>query len=136
MLSRMPRRPRIATAGLTFHVMNRAARRLPLFECASDYAAFETLLIDAVGRNDVSLFAYCVMPNHWHLVLSPTKDGALSRFMHWLTTSHARRWQLVRHVEGQGAVYQGRFRAIPVTDNEHFLCVPLRGTKRSPGRAC
>ncbi len=130
----MPRRPRVATAGLTFHVMNRAARRLPLFECAGDYAAFERVLVDAVGRSDISLFAYCLMPNHWHLLLSPIRDGELSRFMHWLTMTHARRWQLARHADGQGAVYQGRFRAVPVTSDDHFLCV-CRYVERNPLRA-
>ena len=94
--------------------MNRAARKLPLFECSGDYAAFECVLIDALARSDVSLYAYCAMPNHRHIVLSPKADGALSRFMHRLTTIHARRWRLARHADGQGAVYQGRVRAVPV----------------------
>lgn len=130
----MPRRPRIATAGLTFHVMNRAARKLPLFECSDDYSAFERILIEAVARHDIAVYAYCLMPNHWHLLLSPLADGALSRFMHWLTTTHARRWHIVRHTDGQGAVYQGRFRAIPVTSDEHFLCV-CRYVERNALRA-
>jgi putative transposase len=130
----MPRRPRISTAGLFFHVVNRAAKRSTLFESATDYEAFERVLATAVARSDVSLFAYCVMPNHWHLLLSPRVDGALSRFMHWLTTTHARRWQTVRKLDGQGAVYQGRFRAIPVSDDSHFLWV-CRYIQRNPLRA-
>jgi putative transposase len=130
----MPRRPRVSTAGLFFHVVNRAAKRSTLFESAADYEAFERVLALAVARADVSLFAYCVMPNHWHLLLSPTVDGALSRFMHWLTTTHARRWQTVRELDGQGAVYQGRFKAIPVCDDRHFLWV-CRYVERNPLRA-
>jgi putative transposase len=130
----MPRRLRIATAGMTFHVMNRGARKLPLFECSADYSAFERILFDAVARGDVALYAYCVMPNHWHLLLSPKADGGLSRFMHWLTTTHARRWHIVRHTDGQGAVYQGRFRAIAITSDEHFLCA-CRYVERNALRA-
>jgi putative transposase len=130
----MPRRPRVATAGLVFHVVNRAAKRSTLFEGAGDYQAFERVLALAVARSDVSLFAYCVMPNHWHLLLSPQSDGALSRFMHWLTTTHARRWQTLRELDGQGAVYQGRFKAIPVGDDRHFLWV-CRYIERNPLRA-
>ena len=130
----MPRRPRVSTAGLFFHVVNRAARRSTLFESAADYEAFERVLASAIARSDVTLFAYCVMPNHWHLLLSPRTDGALSRFMHWLTTTHARRWQTVRALEGQGAVYQGRFKAIPVGDDQHFLWV-CRYIERNPLRA-
>jgi putative transposase len=124
----------VSTAGLYFHVVNRAAKRSTLFESAADYQAFERVLALAIARSDVALFAYCVMPNHWHLLLSPQSDGALSRFMHWLTTTHARRWQTQRDLDGQGAVYQGRFKAIPVGDDRHFLWV-CRYIERNPLRA-
>jgi putative transposase len=124
----------MSTAGLYFHVVNRAAKRSTLFESAADYQAFERVLALAITRSDVALFAYCVMPNHWHLLLSPRSDGALSRFMHWLTTTHARRWQTLRELDGQGAVYQGRFKAIPVGDDRHFLWV-CRYIERNPLRA-
>jgi putative transposase len=75
-----------------------------------------------------------VMPNHWHFLLSPTVDGELSRFMHWLTTTHARRWQTKRGLDGQGAVYQGRFKAIPVSTDNHFLRV-CRYVERNALRA-
>lgn len=129
----VPRRPRLSTAGLVFHVVNRGAKRSRLFDCDSDYAAFEGLLSRAVERNDVALLAYCLMPNHWHLLVSPRVDGELSRFMHWLTTTHARRWQLARHADGQGAVYQGRFKAIPVSHDHHFLWV-CRYVERNAAR--
>jgi putative transposase len=130
----VPRRRRASTAGLIFHVLNRAAKRAPLFEDPADYAAFERVLTSAATRVDVALFAYCLMPNHWHLVLSPRVDGALSRFMHWLTTTHARRWQTARGLDGNGAVYQGRFRAIPVDADSHFLWV-CRYVERNALRA-
>ncbi len=130
----MPRRLRVSTAGLCFHVVNRAAKRSTLFESAADYRAFERVLGSAIARSDVSLFAYCIMPNHWHLLLSPRVDGALSRFMHWLTTTHARRWQTARELDGQGAVYQGRFKAIPICADGHFLWV-CRYIERNPLRA-
>ena len=130
----MPRRRRQSTAGLIFHVLNRGAKRSVLFEHASDYAAFERVLSEAVSRFDVAIYAYCLMPNHWHLLTSPKIDGALSRFMHWLTTTHARRWQTARHTDGQGAVYQGRFKAIPIAEDEHFLWVS-RYVERNPVRA-
>ena len=114
--------------------MNRGAKRAPLFEESGDYAAFIAILSAAVDRFAIELFAYCLMWNHWHLVLSPRKDGALSRFMHWLTMTHARRWQTFRHLDGQGAVYQGRFKAVAVCDDEHFLWV-CRYVERNPVRA-
>jgi putative transposase len=130
----VPRRPRSSTAGLVFHVLNRAAKRALLFQADSDYEAFERVLREAVVRSSIELYAYCVMPNHWHLLLSPTVDGELSRFMHWLTTTHARRWQTTRRLDGQGAVYQGRFKAIAVGNDNHFVCV-CRYVERNPLRA-
>jgi putative transposase len=130
----MPRRARERTAGLVFHVLNRAAKRTVLFQSPSDYAAFLRLLEKAVTRSNVALFAYCVMPNHWHLVLAPRADGAVSGFMHWLTMTHARRWQDTRGLTGLGAVYQGRFKAIPIRSDHHFLWV-CRYVERNPLRA-
>jgi len=130
----MPRRRRLSTAGLIFHVVNRSAKRSRLFDTRDDYAAFVSVLAEGVSRCDVSLFAYCVMPNHWHLIVSADRDGELSRFMHWVTTTHARRWQLARRTEGLGAVYQGRFRAIPIAEDRHFLWV-CRYVERNALRA-
>jgi putative transposase len=130
----MPRRRRASTAGLVFHVLNRSAKRARLFDIDDDYRAFERVLSAAVDRSSVSLFAYCIMPNHWHLLLSPGEDGGLSRFMHWLTTTHARRWQIARGLDGQGAVYQGRFKAIPISSDQHFLRV-CRYVERNALRA-
>jgi putative transposase len=130
----MPRRRRFSTAGLVFHVLNRAAKRATIFESEGDYFSFERLLREATTRADVAVFAYCLMPNHWHLVASPRSDGALSRFMHWLTTTHARRWQLAHGTSGDGAVYQGRFKAIPIGGDRHFLWV-CRYVERNALRA-
>lgn len=115
-------------------MLNRAAKRTVLFESAADYGAFEAVTVEAVARHDVAIFAYCIMPNHWHFVLSPRRDNALSPFMHWLTTTHARRWQDARGLTGLGAVYQGRFKAIPIREDRHFLWV-CRYVERNPLRA-
>jgi putative transposase len=130
----MARRKRERARGLVFHALNRAAKRAVLLERASDYAAFERLLEEAVGRFQVEFFAYCLMPTHWHFVLTPNVDGALSRFMHWLETTHARRWQGAHGLTGLGAVYQGRFKAIPIASDHHFLWV-CRYVERNPVRA-
>ena len=130
----MPRSRRPSSAGLVFHVLNRAAKRAPLFEAPADYAAFERILREAVNRFAISLFAYCLMPNHWHLVVRPDVDRALARTMHWVTTTHARRWQSARGLDGHGAVYQGRYKAIPIECDRHFLWV-CRYVERNALRA-
>ena len=130
----MPRRPRHATAGLVFHVMNRAARRLPLFEGAEDYAAFLRVVREAQDRTPLRLLCYVLMPNHWHLVVWPSHDDDLPRFMGWLTGTHSRRWHLHRRCVGSGTIYQGRYKAIAVKDDHHFLVV-CRYVERNPVKA-
>lgn len=114
--------------------MNRGAKRAALFERSADYDAFVEIIGAGLARFDIVLFAYCLMQNHWHLLLSPRRDGVLSDFMHWVTTTHARRWQSFHRLDGQGAVYQGRFKAVPVCDDQHFLWV-CRYIERNPLRA-
>jgi len=115
--------------------MNRSAGKIDLFEDEGDYAAFERVLAEAVERDpSVRLCAYCLMPNHFHLVLWPKSDGALSRFMQWLTMTHAQRWHAHRHTGGRGHLYQSRFRSFPVQRDEHFLSV-CRYVERNALRA-
>ena len=72
-------------------MLNRANVRRTLFEDDGDYAAFERVLAQACERVSMRLLAYCVMLNHWHLVVWPRRDGELSRFMNWLTLTHTQR---------------------------------------------
>ncbi|HVV99014.1 MAG TPA: transposase [Planctomycetaceae bacterium] len=63
---------------------------------------------------------YCLMPNHWHLVLWPERDGDLAAFMLRLTVTHVTRWQRHEKQVGHGHVYQGRFKSFPVSSDEYF----------------
>jgi putative transposase len=119
----MPRRPRSGTGGLVFHVYNRTAGRITLFQSAADYSAFERIITEANEHVTMRLLSYALMPTHWHLVLWPFNDTDLSRYMHWLALTHVRRWQVSHGTLGTGALYQGRFKAIPVQDDRHFLIV-------------
>lgn len=130
----MPRRPRVATGGLAYHVLNRRVGRLPLFEKATDYAAFETVLQEAHAQTRIRITAYCLMPNHWHLLLWPRADGELSEVLRWITVTHTQRWHAHRHTAGTGPVYQGRFKSFPVQTDEHFLTV-ARYVERNALRA-
>ena len=80
------------------------------------------------------LLAYCLLPNHWHLLVWPRKDGDLSRFMAWVTLTHTQRWHARRHSAGTGHVYQGRFKSFPVQEDEHFYAV-CRYVERNALRA-
>ncbi|MBS0184492.1 MAG: transposase [Nitrospira sp.] len=130
----MPRRLRLAAGGLAYHVLNRRVGRLPLFENAPDYLAFEKILAEAQAHSRLRIAAYCLMPNHWHLLLWPRQDGELSEIMRWITVPHTQRWHAHHHTAGTGPLYQGRFRSFPVQTDEHFLTV-ARYVERNALRA-
>ncbi len=128
-------RPHRAAAGnYVYHVLNRADARMTIFEDAEDFAAFEKVLAQAVERTETRLLAYCLMPNHWHLIVWPREDGELSRFVGWLTLTHTQRWHAHRHSTGSGHVYQGRFKSFPIQEDEHLYTV-ARYVERNALRA-
>ena len=91
----------------------------------------ETVLAECLVRVPVELLSYCVMPNHWHLVLRTTEPTELPRFMHWMTMTHAQRWHAVHETAGTGPVYQGRYKAVPVVSDEQLWRV-CRYVERNP----
>ena len=130
----MPRKPRVTQAEYVYHVLNRATKQTILFNTASDYCAFEQLLGEARSHIAMRILAYCLMPNHWHLLLWPFADGDLSRFVKWLSTTHAVRWNRAHDAVGRGAVYQSRFKSIPIQTGPHLFWV-WRYIERNPLRA-
>ncbi len=129
----MPRRSRQGCAGLVFHVFNRVVEGMTLFASPADYACFRDLLADATRRFSVPLFTFALMPTHFHLVLRSIRDRDLAEFMHWLQTTHTALWRKARGTIGRGAVYQGRYKAIPVQHDGHFLRLCLY-VERNPRR--
>src|SRR5881394_445180 len=119
----MPRTNRVTPGGMVFHVLNRGVGRMRLFRSDSDYMAFENILEKTLAVQPMRVCAYCLMPNHWHLVLWPKRDGELARFMQKLTITHVRRWVEHRHRVGYGGVYQGRYKSFPLQDDAHFTTV-------------
>lgn len=117
----MPRRARAIEAGTIYHVLNRGNGRMALFHKPGDYAAFEQVLARGLSRYPVGLLSYCLMPNHWHLVLRPRTDKALSALMSWVGVTHVRRHHEHYHHAAGGHLYQGRFKSFPVQDDLHFL---------------
>jgi putative transposase len=130
----MPRIARRAPKGWVYHALNRAVARLPLFQKEADYVAFERVLDEAHERFPIDVLAYCIMPNHWHFVLRPAKEGQLTKFLRWLTHTHTMRWHAHFHTSGTGHLYQGRFKAFPVEDDDHFYTV-VRYVERNALRA-
>jgi putative transposase len=75
-----PRRARIAPGEIIYHALNRANGRSQLFDKPEDYAAFERIMVAVMRRSPIRLLAYCLMPNHWRMVLWPKKDGEMTAF--------------------------------------------------------
>lgn len=117
----MPRPTRDAPGGLVYHVLNRANGRHKIFQGAGDYRAFERALAEAQERVPMRILAWCLMPNHWHLLLWPEGDQDLSNYMRLVTLTHTQRWHAFRHSAGTGHLYQGRFKSFVVQNDSHFL---------------
>ena len=80
----MPRPPRRVIADGYFHVLNRGNGRMTLFHKDHDFDAFLKVLGEGLKRYPVDLLCYCLMSNHWHLVLRPRGASALADFMRWV----------------------------------------------------
>jgi len=120
----MGRSPRITEAGVAYHLLNRRVMRLTIFEKDEDYEAFERVLAEGLNRPDApKLLAYCLMANHWHLVVHARDRTNLSTWMQWVTVTHTHRWHAHYHTTGEGPLYQGRFKSFPVQEDVHFLTV-------------
>ena len=127
-----PKRP--DEAGCLYHAMNRGNARATIFHKPADFDAFEGILAEGLQRYPCQILAYQLMPNHWHLVLRPTKDGGMSNFLRWVSLTHTMRLHSHYRSVGAGHIYQGRFKSFPIQDDEHFLAV-CRYVERNALRA-
>ncbi len=105
-----------------------------MFTRDEDYAAFAQILREADQRHPTRLLGYCLMPNHWHLILWPHRDGDLSRLVGWLTLTHTQRWHARNRTAGSGHLYQGRFKSFPIQEDTPLLRV-LRYVEGNASRA-
>jgi len=103
-----------------------------VFHKPEDFDAFLQLFVDAGERHPMRILGWCLMPNHFHLVLRPYEDGDLGRWMQWFSTAHVRRYH--SHYHSSGHIWQGRFKAFPIQADEHLLTV-LRYVERNALRA-
>jgi putative transposase len=117
----MPRPPRRIAVGLPVHVVNRANDRRQIFRNRPDYEEFLRCLEEAASLFAVELHGYCLMPNHFHLLLCQRASGAVSAYMHRITGHFAtvvRRWT---GTVGCGHVFQRRFWSRVVAGEQAYL---------------
>ncbi len=130
----MGRISRVDVGGMVYHVLNRANFRSTLFQNDKEYKRFLGVLEESLEFAPMRIVAYCLMPNHWHLVLYPEHDGDLSRFMQRVSLTHTQRVHAYTKTIGYGHIYQGRYKSFPVQDDEYFLTL-VRYVERNAKRA-
>jgi putative transposase len=128
----MPRTIRACFGGHVYHVLNRGNGQADVFHSLEDFASFVGLMQEANQKVSMRLVGYCLMMNHFHLMLWPHEDGDISRWMQWLMTTHVRKYHLKYQTSGH--VWQGRYKSFMVNEEEHYLTV-LRYIERNPIRA-
>ena len=127
----MSRPLRIEYPGAWYHIMTRGRRGEPIFSCSSDYEMFLTLLQDAAKLWMVQVNAYCLMTNHYHILLQ-TPLGNLSRFMRHLNGVYTQRYNRIYGYDGQ--LFRGRYKSILV-EEDHYLLELVRYIHRNPLKA-
>ena len=108
---------RVVAPGLPHHVTQRGNRRQRTFFCADDYRSYKALVATFCRTADVAVWAYCLMPNHVHLILVPQQPEGLRNA---LAEAHRRYTRRVNLRAGwQGYLWQGRFASVPL-DEAHL----------------
>ena len=120
--------------GYDLSLPNRANFRARLFRTDAHYEDFLGIVEEALAFVPMRILAYCLMPNHWHLVVHPRADGDLARFLQRLTMTHTQRYHARTGTVGYGHLYQGRYKSLPVESDSHFLAL-VRYVERNAQRA-
>jgi REP element-mobilizing transposase RayT len=127
----MSRPLRIEYPGAWYHVMNRGRRREDVFIEKNDYRLFIEILKESTELFNVKIAAYCMMPNHYHLLLQ-TPDGNLSRCMRQINGIYTQRFNRAHKYDGQ--LFRGRYKSILI-DADEYLLELLRYIHKNPLRA-
>ena len=127
----MARLARVVAPGVPHHVTQRGNRRQQTFFSDRDYALYRDLMAEWCRRRDVAVWAYCLMPNHVHLIAVPETAAGLRAA---IGEAHRRYARHVNFREGwRGYLWQGRFASFPL-DSAHLL-VAARYVEQNPVRA-
>jgi len=114
----MPRGARFVFTDAFYHVFNRGINKQPIFISEPDYQFFLRKLNDLKNKYDHSLYAFCLMPNHFHISIQ-TRKVPISKIMASLGTSYSMYFN--RNYEHFGPVFQNRFKSILIENDSYFL---------------
>ena len=127
----MARRPRVVIPGLVHHVTQHGNNRQPIFFCADDRLLYLDLLRRNATRNRVRFVAYCLMPNHVHLLVIPETAMGLGKMMQTAHADYALAWNQAEARSGH--FWQGRFASCPLEASE--VVAAARYIELNPVRA-
>jgi putative transposase len=127
----MARIARIIAPGIPHHITQRGNRRMQTFFCDQDYQEYINLLAQWCRRCNVAVWAYCLMPNHVHIIAVPDSESGLRQA---IGETHRRYTCMINVREGwQGHLWQGRFASFPM-DERHLLAA-VHYVEMNPVRA-
>lgn len=127
----MARIARVIAAGIPHHVTQRGNRRLPTFFRDEDYQAYISLMSEWCQKCGVEIWAYCLMPNHVHLIAAPESEDGLRR---GIGEAHRRYSRMINFRENwRGHLWQGRFASFPMDEN--YLLAAALYVEMNPVRA-
>ena len=127
-IGRMARLARIVVPGMPHHITQRGNRRQQTFFNSDDYSVYIDLMAQWCREQGVRIWAYCLMPNHVHLVAVPSSEGGLRRA---IGEAHRRYTRRVNFREGwRGHLWQGRFASFVM--DESYLLAAARYVELNP----
>lgn len=127
----MPRTSRVVIPCLAHHVTQRGARRMQTFFCDADYRSYIERVAQGCEAANVAVLAWCLMPNHVHLVLVPQRPDGLQRALKRAHQTYS--WVVNRRQGWTGHLWQSRFQSFPM-DDTHTLAA-VRYVELNPVRA-
>ena len=127
----MSRPLRIAYPGAWYHIMNRGRRSEAIYSGKEDFQMFIALLEETADMWNIRISAYCLMPNHYHLLLQ-TPDGNISRAMRHINGVYTQRYNRKHGVDGP--LFRGRYKSILIGADNHLLKL-VRYIHRNPVKA-
>lgn len=128
----MPRAARNVIDGFFYHVLNRGNCKQTIFHKDGDFEAFLELMKKAKELFPVNIMAFCLMPNHYHILVASLVAKNLSSWVHWFTSVHANRYH--DHYRTSGHIWQGRFKSFVIQGDDHFISI-FRYAEGNPVRA-
>ena len=128
----MPRIARGIADNQIYHIINRGNRREAVFHDNYDYEKFLKLLIESKEKYAIKIYAYCLMPNHFHLVIYTKYADSLSQGMHWISSSSVRYYNKRYNISGH--LWQGRYKSF-IVQEDSYLLVLLKYVEANPKRA-